>query len=68
MIGTLSGVQIQHAIVFVLLISVIVTGYDRYRPLVQGTLRERSAAGAGLRRPARGQATGVAGAGNRCAT
>ena len=33
MIGTLSGVQIQHAIVFVLLISVIVTGYDRYRPL-----------------------------------
>jgi len=32
-IGTLSGVQIQHAIVFVLLISVIVTGYDRYRPL-----------------------------------
>jgi cytochrome b subunit of formate dehydrogenase len=32
-IGTLSGLQIQHAIVFVLLISVIVTGYDRYRPL-----------------------------------
>jgi len=24
---------LQHAIVFVLLISVIVTGYDRYRPL-----------------------------------
>jgi hypothetical protein len=30
---TLRGVQLQHAIVFVLLVSVIVTGYDRYRPL-----------------------------------
>jgi hypothetical protein len=33
LIGSLSGVQVQHAIVFVLLVSVIVTGYDRYRPL-----------------------------------
>ena len=32
-VGTLRDVQLQHAIVFVLLISVIVTGYDRYRPL-----------------------------------
>ena len=32
-IGNLTGVQVQHAIVFVLLVSVIVTGYDRYRPL-----------------------------------
>jgi len=27
------GVLLQHALVFVLLLSVIVTGYDRYRPL-----------------------------------
>jgi hypothetical protein len=32
-IQTLRGVQLQHAIVFVFLVSVIVTGYDRYRPL-----------------------------------
>jgi hypothetical protein len=31
--GTLRGVQLQHALVFVLLLSVIITGYDRYRPL-----------------------------------
>ena len=32
-IETLRGLQLEHAIVFVLLVSVIVTGYDRYRPL-----------------------------------
>jgi hypothetical protein len=32
-IETLRGIQLEHAIVFVLLVSVIVTGYDRYRPL-----------------------------------
>jgi hypothetical protein len=32
-IETLRGIQLQHAIVYVLLVSVIVTGYDRYRPL-----------------------------------
>jgi hypothetical protein len=31
--GTLRGVQLEHALVFVLLLSVIITGYDRYRPL-----------------------------------
>ena len=67
-IGTLSGVQIQHAIVFVLLISVIVTGYDRYRPLYKARFANGPLRGAGLRRPAKGQATGVAGAGKRCAT
>jgi hypothetical protein len=30
---TLRGVQLEHALVFVLLLSVIITGYDRYRPL-----------------------------------
>ena len=30
---TLRGVQLEHALVFVLLLSVIVTAYDRYRPL-----------------------------------
>ena len=30
---TMRGVLLEHAIVYVLLISVIVTGYDRYRPL-----------------------------------
>ena len=29
----LRGVQLEHALVFVLLLSVIVTDYDRYRPL-----------------------------------
>jgi hypothetical protein len=32
-IETLRGAQLENAIVFVLLVSVIVTGYDRYRPL-----------------------------------
>jgi hypothetical protein len=32
-IQTLRGVQLEHAIVFVFLVSVTVTGYDRYRPL-----------------------------------
>lgn len=32
-IDTLRGAQLENAIVFVLLVSVIVTGYDRYRPL-----------------------------------
>jgi hypothetical protein len=32
-LGTLHGVQVEHALVFVLLLSLIVTGYDRYRPL-----------------------------------
>jgi hypothetical protein len=32
-LATLRGVQLEHALVFVLLLSVIVTGYDRYRPL-----------------------------------
>ena len=31
--ATLRGVQLEHALVFVLLLSVIVTAYDRYRPL-----------------------------------
>jgi hypothetical protein len=31
--GTLRAVQLEHALVFVLLLSVIITGYDRYRPL-----------------------------------
>jgi len=30
---TLRGVQLEHAAVYVLLLSVIVTAYDRYRPL-----------------------------------
>jgi hypothetical protein len=30
---TLRGIELEHALVFVLLLSVIVTGYDRYRPL-----------------------------------
>ena len=33
LIETLRGVQLEHAVVYVLLLSVIVTGYDRYRPL-----------------------------------
>ena len=33
LIETLRGVQLEHAVVFVLLLSVIVTAYDRYRPL-----------------------------------
>ena len=32
-LATLRGVQLEHALVFVLLLSVIITGYDRYRPL-----------------------------------
>jgi hypothetical protein len=32
-LGALHGVQVEHALVFVLLLSLIVTGYDRYRPL-----------------------------------
>ncbi len=32
-LGLLQGAQLEHALVFVLLLSVIVTGYDRYRPL-----------------------------------
>jgi hypothetical protein len=32
-IETLRGAQLEHALVFVLLLSVIVTAYDRYRPL-----------------------------------
>jgi hypothetical protein len=32
-LATLRGIQLEHALVFVLLLSVIVTGYDRYRPL-----------------------------------
>ena len=33
LIETLRGVQLEHAVVYVLLLSVIVTAYDRYRPL-----------------------------------
>jgi hypothetical protein len=32
-LGTLHGVQVEHALVFVLLLSLIVACYDRYRPL-----------------------------------
>jgi hypothetical protein len=39
-IGALQGVQLEHAIVFVLLVSVIVTGYDRYRPLYKARFAE----------------------------
>ena len=46
LIETLRGLQLEHALVFVLLLSVIVTGYDRYRPLYKA----RFASGA-LRAP-----------------
>src|SRR5262245_13751817 len=39
-LGTLRGVQVEHALVFVLLLSVIVTGYDRYRPLYKARFAE----------------------------
>jgi hypothetical protein len=33
LIESLRGIQLEHALVYVLLLSVIVTAYDRYRPL-----------------------------------
>jgi hypothetical protein len=33
LLGMFRGAQLEHALVFVMLLSVIVTGYDRYRPL-----------------------------------
>ena len=32
-LANLRGVQLEHALVFVLLLAVLITGYDRYRPL-----------------------------------
>ena len=32
-VATMRGIQLEHALVFVLLLSLIVTAYDRYRPL-----------------------------------
>ena len=42
LIETLRGVQLEHAVVFVLLLSVIVTGYDRYRPLYKARFADGS--------------------------
>jgi hypothetical protein len=40
-LATLRGVQLEHALVFVLLLSVIITGYDRYRPLYKARFADR---------------------------
>jgi hypothetical protein len=73
-LGTLHGVQVEHALVFVLLLSLIVTCYDRYRPLYKarfanGPLPAPDPIGRQL--PAAAGApggAGTAGAGNRRAT
>jgi hypothetical protein len=40
-LANLRGVQLEHALDFVLLLSVIVTGYDRYRPLYKARFANR---------------------------
>lgn len=53
-LGTLHGVQVEHALVFVLLLSLIVTCYDRYRPLYKARF-----ANGPLRAPVPGRAAEV---------
>jgi len=59
-LGTLHGIQVEHALVFVLLLSLIVTGYDRYRPLYKARF-----ANGPLPAPARTPATSEAAAVSR---
>jgi hypothetical protein len=51
--------QVEHAVVFVLLLSVIVTGYDRYRPLYKARFADGPLAYPGRR----GQTAAAAGDG-----